>query len=167
MGTIRSSLSTFFTHAYSSFTSYTVLNPGQTNLIAVFLLASACLSLRGSGALGTGYNRPQLETKEILSPEANREATDRKVRRHWSKKVKIWVLNCIASRKEFRSRKYNVIAPKPRYFFHPRQKKSRDRAVPEGWRPKDTALPEGFFFAEDEKKTEVEVGVSLYIARGE
>ena len=33
----------------------------KKNLIAVFLLAAACLSLWVSGALGTGYDRPQLE----------------------------------------------------------------------------------------------------------
>ena len=39
----------------------------------------------GSGALGTGYNRPQLEFKKY-SPEANRQAIVGKVWRHWLKK---------------------------------------------------------------------------------
>ena len=33
----------------------------KKNLIAVFFPAAACLSLWVSGALGTGYDRPQLE----------------------------------------------------------------------------------------------------------
>ena len=51
---------------------------------------ATCLSLRVSGALGTGYNRPQLEWIKY-TPEANRQVTGRKVRRHWAKKVKVWV----------------------------------------------------------------------------
>ena len=84
--TLGSWNSTFlFCVSWLIFNSYTVLHPEQNDLLAVFLLAGACLSLRVSGASGTGYNRHQLELKKY-TPEAERQASGRKVRRHWSER---------------------------------------------------------------------------------
>ena len=55
-------------------------------------------------------------------------------------------------------------SPDSEVFFCPRQKNPEGRAVPEGRRPEGTALPEGFFLSRT-KKTEVEAGILLYIAR--
>ena len=79
----------FYSHLLV-FYSYIVLNPEQINVIAVFLLGAACLSLRVSGALGTGYNRPQVELRNIP-----RKRIDERVAGRddgiGQKKVKIWV----------------------------------------------------------------------------
>ena len=58
-------------------------------------------------------------------------------------------------------------SPDTEVIFRPRQKKSRVQGRARGPKARGHGPARGIFFAEDEKKTEVEAGISLYIARRE